>query len=207
MPLSLLAANYLSFFDKKDLTNGIDWVILRAMNATEISPKTNPQMKRIRLMSQIIKALLLIYVFASGLIGLIIKSNGPPYKIFDNCLPFASYSDIPATLKVMSAITVGIYLLAVAIFYRLLNLYERGTVFSLANVNIYKKLGFLAVGYGLLAAYAPAVRPELSIIQQLEILLFESTSSSWIIGGLFVVMISIIMKEACKLREEQELTV
>jgi hypothetical protein len=197
----------LSFFDKKDLTNGIDWFIPCAMNANEISTKTNPQMKRIRLMSQIIKALLLVYVFASGLIGLIIKSNGPPYKIFDNCLPFASYSEVPATLKIMSAITMVIYLLAVVLLYRLLNLYEQGTVFSLANVCIYKRLGFLAVGYGLLAAYAPAVRPELPILRQLEILLFEATSSSWIIGGFFVVMISIIMKEACKLREEQELTV
>ncbi len=159
-------------------------------------------------MSQIIKALFLIYVFASGLIALLIKSNGhPPYLIFNNCLPFASDADVPATLKIMSAITVGIYLLAVVFFYRLLSLYERGTVFSLANVRIYKSLGFLAVGYGLLAAYAPAVRPELPILRRLVILFFEATSSNWIIGGLFVVMISLIMKEACKLREEQELTV
>jgi uncharacterized integral membrane protein len=178
------------------------------MNANEASLKTTRQMKRIRLMSQIIKALFLIYVFASGLIALLIKANGhSPYLVFDNCLPFASYSDVPAALKIMSAITVGIYLLAVVFFYRLLNLYERGTVFSLANVRIYKRLGFLAVGYGLLVAYAPAMRPELPIVRRLEILFFEATSSHWIIGGLFVVMISLIMMEACKLREEQELTV
>jgi hypothetical protein len=178
------------------------------MNENGISPKANPQMKRIRWLSRIIKALLLVYVFASGLIALLVKSSGPsPYLVFNDCLPFASYADVPAVLKIMSAITVGIYLLAVVFFYQLLNLYEQGTVFSLANVRIYKKLGFLAVGYGLLAAYAPAVRPELDISRRLVILLFEATSSYWIIGGLFVVMISLIMKEACKLREEQELTV
>ena len=122
-------------------------------------------------------------------------------------MPFSKFSDIPAGLKLLYALAEGIFLLAVVSFYRLLNLYEQGTVFSLANVRLYKWLGCLAVGYGLLEACAPMIRSDVDIFRHLEIFLFEVAGSPWIIGGLFVVMISLIMKEACKLREEQELTV
>lgn len=162
-------------------------------------------MKRLRTMSQIIKALLLIYVFASGLIAVLLHTSSDSWRVFD--MPFSKYSDIPAGLKVLYASATGVFLLAVIFFYRLLNLYETGTVFSLANVRHYKRLGLLAVGYGLLRACAPAVRQDLDVFKRFVIVLFEATSSPWIIGGLFVVMISLIMEEACKIREEQELTV
>ena len=122
-------------------------------------------------------------------------------------MPFSKFADIPAGLKLLSALAVGVFLLAVVTIYRLVNLYERGTVFSLTNVQLYKRLGYLAAGYGLLGACAPMIGRNPDIFALLEIFLFEVTSSPWIIGGLFVVMISLIMKEACKLREEQELTV
>jgi hypothetical protein len=51
----LLNENFLLFFDKKDLTNGIDWFIPCAMNANEISPKANPRLNRIRTVSRIVK--------------------------------------------------------------------------------------------------------------------------------------------------------
>jgi hypothetical protein len=38
-------------------------------------------------------------------------------------------------------------------------------------------------------------------------LLFAILGSPWIVGGLFGIMISFIMGEGCKMREEQELTV
>ncbi len=58
-----------------------------------------------------------------------------------------------------------------------------------------------------MAAYASSVRPEQSITWRLVILVMEAASSNWIIGGVFLVMISLIMDEACKAHEEQELTV
>jgi len=38
-------------------------------------------------------------------------------------------------------------------------------------------------------------------------ILFEAFGSPWVMGGLFGIMVSYIMEEGCKLREEQELTV
>src|SRR5208283_1044359 len=52
------------------------------MNANETSPKTNPQMKRIRTMSQIIKVLFLIYVFAAGLIAVLSHTTSHLWRIF-----------------------------------------------------------------------------------------------------------------------------
>jgi Protein of unknown function (DUF2975) len=176
---------------------------LHAMNAIEKSPKQ--QIKRIRLISRTLKTLLVIYVLTSGVIALMVRSNGAPRMVFER--KFATYSAVPATLKIMTAIAVGIYLLAVVFCYQLLRLYERGEVFSLANVRIYRRLGLLAVGYGLMAAYVPTMRPELPVTNRLIILFFETASSNWIIGGVFLVMISLIMGEACRAHEEQELTV
>src|ERR1035437_9712420 len=57
---NLLIGFYLSFSDKKDLTNGIDWFIPCAMNANEISPKANSRMNRIKIVSRIFRVLIRI---------------------------------------------------------------------------------------------------------------------------------------------------
>ena len=110
------------------------------MNTNEISPRTNPQMKRIRVISRIIKVLLLIYVFATGLIEALLHTSSHLWRIFG--MPFSKFADIPAGLKLLSALAVGVFLLAVVTIYRLVNLYERGTVFSLTNVQLYKRLDY-----------------------------------------------------------------
>jgi len=58
---NLLRANILSFFDKKDLTNEIDGSILRAMNASEITPKVNSRMNRIQKVSRCFRAVFFIF--------------------------------------------------------------------------------------------------------------------------------------------------
>jgi hypothetical protein len=175
------------------------------MNATNLIPAPQRPLKRIQLISRAIKALLVIYVLTSGVITLLAKSNGPPHLVFG--MRFDSYAAVPATLKIMSALTIVIYLLAVVLCYQLLNLYERGEIFSFANVRIYKRLGLLAIAYGLIALYVPTMRPEQPVLRRVLILVMEAASSSWIIGGVFLVMTSLIMHEACKAHEEQKLTV
>ena len=173
------------------------------MNANKIAHKSSPQMKRIRTMSQIIKALFLIYIFAAGLVAVLFHTTSNLWKIFG--ISISVVSKIPIGVEFLYALGVVIILWAVVTFYRLLNLYEQGTVFSLANVRLYQLLGYLAMGYGLLDACGLNIG--LDFVTHLKIFVFKATSSPWIIGGLFVVMISLIMQEACKMREEQELTV
>jgi len=81
------------------------------MNAITLTPEPTQPIKRIRLISRTLKTLLVIYVLTSGVITLMIKSNPPPHLVFG--VRYDSYSAVPVTLKVMSAIVIGIYLLAV----------------------------------------------------------------------------------------------
>ena len=111
---------------------------------------------------------------------------------------------IAASTKMVTALTVAIYLLGAVVFYRLLNLYEKGIVFSPANVRLFRWLGFLAFCKGLLAVAASAVSHGEFVF---PMVLFETLRSSWVIGGFFAIMLSYIMDEGCKLKEEQELTV
>ena len=97
-----------------------------------------------------------------------------------------------------------IYLGMAVIFYRLLNLVERGTYFAVANVRLLRWLGNLAFANGLLGAMAPVV---VSGVFTFPAILLAPFFSPMVIGGLVIIMFSHIMEEACKLREEQALTV
>jgi hypothetical protein len=98
----------------------------------------------------------------------------------------------------------GLNLLAAATFYRLLNLYEKGIIFSAANVRLLGRIGHLGFSYGLLNVCGPVIISGKLIIPDF---LVAAASSPWVIGGLFVVVISHIMDEGRKIQEEQELTV
>jgi hypothetical protein len=203
--VNLLKGNYLSFSDKKDLTNGIDGFILCAMNANEISPKASPRLNRIQKISRILKACVLIYfVVPLCLVALNFKSlhvASGMVSIFNH--PYASVSDIPAPMYVLCAIGTGIYLLGMIAFYRLLNLYEKGVIFSAANVLEIKRLGTYLSCYGIVAVTASAIY--IGGITPLTLLGF--VSSPWIVGGGAINLVAWIMDEGRKIQEEQELTV
>lgn len=180
------------------------------MNAKHISPASNVNSTaptagavRVRRISQALKAMVLIYLVVL-----------PLYFIADS-LVFSgvgqttghSVSKFPALSvgeKLAAAVSTAIYLLIAVTFYRLLNLYEKGTFFSLANVRLFRLLGYLAFSNGLLGVVAPVVSTGQLVF---PILLLNILGSPWAIGGLFGIMISLIMDEGCRMREEQELTV
>jgi len=61
----MLIGIYLLFYNKKELTNGIDGFILCAMNANEISPKANSRLYRIKIASRIAKwNVFVFFIFA-----------------------------------------------------------------------------------------------------------------------------------------------
>ena len=117
--------------------------------------------------------------------------------------PYASVSDIPAAIMVLYAIGTGIYLLGVISFYRLLNLYEKGVIFSAANVREMKRLGTYLAVYGILSVTADAFY--MGGISPLTLLGF--VASPWIVGGGAINIVAGIMDEGRKIQEEQELTV
>ncbi len=106
------------------------------MNANEISPKARARLSRIQKTSRNLKVCVFLYfVVPLILLALTFKSvhvvTGM-VSIFNH--PYASVSNIPQYV-VLCAIGMGIFLLGMIAFYRLLNLYEKGVIFSEANVR------------------------------------------------------------------------
>jgi hypothetical protein len=175
------------------------------MNANEISPKASPRLNRIQKTSRNLKVCVLLYfVVPLALVALNFKSlhvaNGM-VSIFNH--PYASVSDIPAPMIVLCAIGAGIYLLGMIAFYRLLNLYEKGVIFSEANVREMKRLGTYLAVYGILTVTADAIYA--GGISPLTLVGF--IASPWIVAGGAINIVAGIMDEGRKIREEQELTV
>jgi hypothetical protein len=176
------------------------------MNATEMAPKTgSARLNRIQKTSRRLKVCVLLYfVVPLGLMALNFKSIhvvSGMVSIFNH--PYASVSDIPAPTMVLAAIAAGIYLLGMIAFYRLLNLYEKGVIFSEANVREMKRLGTYLACYGILAVTADAFYS--GGISPLTLLGF--VASPWIVGGGAINIVAGIMDEGRKIQEEQEWTV
>jgi len=162
-------------------------------------------LERIRNISRILKGLFLAYnVVLTGMIAMLfhLRTVDSTWTIYG--VNYARLSTIPLKMQLLCLLGIGLYLFGVVTFFQLLNFYEKGMVFSLNNARLYKRLGYLVFGHGLLSACAPLVYSG-----QLEIwtILLGVSRSSGVIIGLIVIMIAAIMEEGCKLREESDLTV
>jgi hypothetical protein len=180
------------------------------MNATEITPSSPVKLptpdiglSHIRKISRILKAMLLIYFFVLPLFVLAISVKKTPTWGFGGQI-YTDFYDIPGGGKIICILSVSINMLALIVFYRLLNLYEKGIFFASQNVRLFRALGYLAFSNGLIGVISPVVS---SGLLNFPGLLFAILGSPWIVGGLFGIMISHIMDEGCKMQEEQELTV
>jgi hypothetical protein len=174
------------------------------MNANENSSKANARLNRIKRISRIIKVMFLFYIVLGTLILMVFmkKAGAGTWRVFDNS--YTNISDVPAMVKLLAGIGGGLNLLAAVTFYRLLNLYEQGIIFSAANVHLLGRIGHLVFSCGLLNVCGPVIiSGNLSIPE----FLVATVGSPWVIGGLFVTVISRIMDEGRKIQEEQELTV
>lgn len=114
---------------------------------------------------------------------------------------------------IISLVPMGISLFVTYTLIKLFKLYEKGEIFSLTNVNYIRH-----VGYGLLASqlinpiYEPLLgliltyknRPEHSAFMQITL---SQTSCIIMLMAFLVILISWIMIEGCRLREEQQLTI
>lgn len=144
----------LSFFDKKDLTNGIDWFIPCAMNANEISPKANPRLNRIKTVSRVVKYATFVFLALS--------------------IAFFLLFFVPISLTSIHKISVWYVLflysfqIVVCVWYwkliQLFRFYERGLIFAAETIRCIKTLGILWVmGWLLLTAlhfssHKPSIR-------------------------------------------------
>jgi hypothetical protein len=184
------------------------------MNANEICPKASTRLNRIKKISRVLKVLFLLYFVCAGYFFPFVY-RVPEGFWFVVCGTYATFSDSPMGAKLIVVLAVGVFFAAVITGYQLLNLYEKGIIFSARNVQLLGRIGYLALGYGLLTAWGPAlisawyawINSSVSLLNPVLWGMTAFLSSPWIIGGLFVVVISRIMDEGRKIQEEQELTV
>jgi hypothetical protein len=176
------------------------------MNANENSPKADHRLNRIQKISRILKACVLLYLVAPLFALAFVFNNTSVHfdtvSIFN--VTYASRTVIPMPMYLLWAIGTAVYLLGGISFYRLLCLYEKGVIFSGANVSEMKKLGSCMAGYGILAVVVDIIH--LKGIVLLWVLL-EGFVSPWIVIGGAIYIVAWIMDEGRKIQEEQELTV
>jgi hypothetical protein len=191
------------------------------MKANKICTKAGTRLNRIKKISRVLKVLFLL-----SLLCLVWRGYFLPFvqRMPDGWSmvwgTYATFSDVPLFAKLIVVLAVGVLLVAIITCYQLLNLYEKGVIFSARNVQLLGRIGYLAFGYGLLTAWGPvlisawhawvgesgsSLNTVLWSIPWTTIPVF--LSSPWILGGLFIVVISRIMDEGRKIQEEQELTV
>jgi Protein of unknown function (DUF2975) len=170
------------------------------MNATEISPKVNVRLKRIKYMSRFLKGLILAYFV---MIGLLVAYGRMMNRFGGSVLPPLSDTMGEAVYQTLHD---ALNLLAVIPLYRLLDFYEQGMIFSAANTSQIRRLGFLAIAYALLKACNSLFLPNEGIFT-MPTALINFSMSPWFFAGCFSIIITWIMDEGRKIQEEQELTV
>ena len=182
------------------------------MSAKENPPNQTIHLTRIKIFSRVLKVLLLFYLLysVSYLPFVHRTADGLYYQVVSGV--YEKISEAPIIALFIVLLGVGLFLTAIISGYQLLSLYEKGVVFSARNVQLLRRIGYLACGYGLLAVCGPV------LVSSWHSYIFGGwvISYRWfmpllrspcLIGGLFVVVVSYIMDEGRKIQEEQELTV
>ena len=189
------------------------------MNTNKICTKAGTRLNRIKKISWVLKVLFLLDLifFCMGYFCPFVHRVRPPERFwFVVCGTYTTFSDAPMVAKLIVVLVAGIFLATVVTCYQLLNLYGKGIIFSARNVQLLGRIGCLAIGYGLLKVWVQALisawyawinNSSVSLLNPVLGGMTLSLSSPWIMGGLFVVVISHIMDEGRKIQEEQELTV
>jgi hypothetical protein len=183
------------------------------MNANEISPKTSPRLKQIKLVSRMFRVLIGISVIILVLIACLalvqsiiicLGSKVVPGKsmaVQITLAPGEGYNlatgmtGLPWVVVVLVAIRLGLTAYGLIALNRLFKLYERGIFFARENVSYLKIQGWVMAGCGLTQIALKLLSPQKKISVNLLVL------------GLLILLISWIMDEGRKIQEEQELTV
>jgi hypothetical protein len=209
----LLIGIYLSLFNNKYLTNVIDWFILCAMNANEISPKANFRLNRIKIVSRLAKWIVRLF--------------------FLGAVVFFFVSILPSPQQNFSArgFLIFGYQIILCVWYwklaQLFQFYESGQIFAGKTIHCIKMLGAIWIaGWLLLTAWHFSPLPTMPVQAATPVgahvvktgehrYRFGFVSFDFgtgidfgqLFGGIVILLGAWIMDEGRKIQEEQELTV
>lgn len=141
-------------------------------------------------------------------------------SIHPTILPLNINVSIPATMSpltkllgflvscIPTGITLGVYYCLIKLF----SLYERAEIFTATNVNYIKKIGYLLLASALVEPFYEALITFILSFHaepghRFATASFGTTNISEIVMALIIILVSWIMTEGCKLRDEQAYTV
>lgn len=112
----------------------------------------------------------------------------------------------------VSLIPLTIYMLVLYFLNKLFGLYEKGEIFALANVRYFRNIGYtLLIGQMLNPIYEGLMGVILTWNNppghRLAMVSLDQTNLGVLLTAFLVILISWIMAEGCKLREDQQLTI
>lgn len=184
-----------------------------------------PTQNRIKRVSTVFRLLFQALLVAVPIVHILAWLNAPTPIDISGSLGFF-VSVLPKGIEVLSplstatklygfavsAIPVIIIELMLYFLMRLFKLYERAEIFSLANVNYLKKIGYALLIHqltrivcnGFISMILTWHNPPGHRVLVLTIATVEITA---ILTAFLVILISWIMTEGCRLREEQQLTI
>lgn len=182
-------------------------------------------MNKIQRVSKFFRILFQIAFIAIPLLQIAFWINAPAsLKFLGDCIhldmipPITILHPLSNTAKFLgfciNMIPTGIYLYILYSLIKLFRLYEKGEIFSMKIVNYFKNVGYaLLIGELVNPFYQALISVLLSWNNNLHGekryigIALDGTNVGLILTGLFVILISWIMAEGCKLREEQQLTI
>ena len=178
------------------------------MNANKISPKNNPRLKRIKIISRIFRVLIgilsMTWMLLSALFVMAsikyVQGTGQPMlaNLHITFSPHQSYTSpfsVPQPVFLIGAIQLCMGGFGLILLNRLFAFYERGDFFKAENIRCLKFLGLVIIGIWFTQAIL-----ELMALQ-------NNIESSGLVYGILIVFIGCIMDEGRKIQEEQNLTV
>lgn len=148
-----------------------------------------------------------IDISGAGRLGFFISAMPKGIEIM---YPLATSTRIYGLL--ISAIPIVLAEAMIYFLIRLFRLYQNGEIFSLNNVRYIKKTGIMLlilqlvkpICDGLLSAFLTLGNPHGHRYAKITI---SGTDISMLLTALLIILISWIMAEGCRLREEQQLTI
>jgi Protein of unknown function (DUF2975) len=207
----------LSFFDKKDLTNGIDWFILCAMNANEISPKNNVRFNRIQTISSFIRVVFMLLMVFYGSIVLFYW-----LAAVNQLISFREDLDGRSSVYFLWFLVIQIgKVIQFWMAFRLFTCFVRSGLFAAQSVGWLRRIGVISMliwFFGLIFNFPLAwrrldfdhIRHMPAMQQLIDYVGFAMSVVGYntdLLAGFLLLFIAWIMDEGRKIQEEQELTV
>ena len=111
-------------------------------------------------------------------------------------------------IYLLAAIKPAAYLPVLGYLYRLFGLYQQGIVFSAENIACIRKIGYSLMAIDLVVIIQGALTgPVLSVLGVTERYFTLSLGSSFLIVGLFIVLVSHVMEMGRELQEYNKLVI